>query len=104
MCLPMAKTKITDANYFIGYETEKKIRPLFAEVPQIIEYHIIYEKTHYMPFTVKDKKLLKKIWTNLEYDKNIIANDFDKQPVNSKIYLNTKVKFFNGITNTNSYS
>lgn len=43
MCLPMAKTKITDANYFIGYETEKKIKPLFAEVPQIIEYHSIYE-------------------------------------------------------------
>ena len=60
MCLPMAKTKITDANYFIGYETEKKIRPLLAEVPQIIEY-TVYTKTHYMPFTVKDKKLLKKI-------------------------------------------
>lgn len=43
MCLPMAKTKITDANYFIGYETEKKIRALLAEVPQIIEYHSIYE-------------------------------------------------------------
>lgn len=36
--------KEADAVYFIGYETDNKIRPLFIEVPQMNGFHNVYKK------------------------------------------------------------
>ena len=84
MHLHMEKNKETDVKYFIGYENNNKIKPLFNEVLQMIGYHNVYEEIHYMNFTINDKKLLEKyelIWNKI---KNIIGNYFSTQPINMK--------------------
>ena len=51
--------------YFIGYNDDGVIRPLFTKVPQMIGYVKQFDSNKTMSFKVSDNKLLKKyikIW------------------------------------------
>ena len=55
--------------YFIGYNDNNIIRPLFISLPQMKEYARKFNENATMSFTIKDKKLLKeysKIWETIE--------------------------------------
>ena len=63
------------------------------------------ENTQYMPFVMKDEKLLEKyesIWNRINniIGKNILINN----PVYDREYLNTKFKSNNGKINTDFHS
>lgn len=57
-----------------------------------------------MSFTIKDKKYLQKYKLIWDKTKNIIENNFNKQPVNTEKYLNTTLKLFNSKNNTKFYN
>ena len=46
--------------YFIGYNDNDNIRPLYIRLPQMTEYARKFNENATMSFIVKDKKLLKK--------------------------------------------
>ena len=46
--------------YFIGYNDNDNIRPLFIRLPQMTGYARKFNENATMSFIVKDKKLLKK--------------------------------------------
>ena len=48
--------------YFIGYNDNDVIRPLCIKLPQMTGYARKLDENTTMPFIVKDKKLLKKIY------------------------------------------
>ena len=55
--------------YFIGYNDNNIIRPLFISLPQMKGYARKFNENATMSFTIKDKKLLKeysKIWETIE--------------------------------------
>ena len=59
-------------------------------------YHNVYKKAHYMNFIIKDVELLETYKSNWNKMKNIIENDFSTQSINIEIYLETKLKVYNG--------
>ena len=89
--------------YFIGYNGNHVIRPLYIKLPQIIGYIKNFESNITMSFKISDKQLLKKykqIWKKV---KNLFKGKFDSEPVygdNDK-YINTKIKIYGGNVNTN---
>ena len=61
-------TKNSD-KYFIGYNDNDNIRPLWIRLPQITGYATKFNENGTMSFIVKDKRLLKiysKIWEAIE--------------------------------------
>ena len=89
--------------YFIGYNDDDVIRPLFTKFPQMIGYvkHFYSNKT--MSFKASDNKLLKeytKIWEKVS---NLMNIKFDSEPVdrdNDK-YIKTKIKLYGDKINKN---
>ena len=95
-------TKIS-LKYFIGYNDDDIIRPLFIRLPQIIGYLKNFDSNKAMPFKVIDNKLLKeytKIWEkvsnlkNIKFDSEAIYGDKDKN-------IKTKIKLYGDKINTN---
>ena len=89
--------------YFIGYNGNHVIRPLYIKLPQIIGYIKNFESNMTMSFKISDKQLLKKykqIWKKV---KNLFKGKFDSEPVygNNDKYINTKIKIYGGNVNTN---
>ena len=78
--------------YFIGYNDNDVIRPLYIKLPQMIGYGKSFESNMTMSFRISDKQLLKKyneIWKEV---KNSLKIKFDSEPVygdNDK-YINKK--------------
>ena len=93
----------TSLKYFIGYNDDDAIRPLFIKLPQMIGYVKNFDSNETMSFKVVDNKLLKKynkIWEKIS---NLMNIEFDSEPVysdNNK-YIKTKIKMCEDRVNTN---
>ena len=48
--------------YFIGYKDAEKNRPLCIFSPKMSAYRRDFDETKYIPFLIKDDKLLEKQW------------------------------------------
>ena len=89
--------------YFIGYNDDDVIRPLYIKLPQMIGYVKNFDSNKTMSFKVSDNKLLKKynkIWEKIS---NLMNIEFDSEPVyddNDK-YVKTKIKMYEDRVNTN---
>ena len=96
--------KYNSFKYFIGYNDNDVIRPLYLFLSQTTGYINKFDKNKItMSLMVKDKQLLKnynKIWKKIERSMSI---DFDGKPVygdNDK-YIQTKIKTFEDSITTN---
>ena len=83
--------------YFIGYNDEDAIRPLYIKLPKMmIGYVKCFESNKAMYFKVTDDKLLKKYKKILERVSNLLGIKIDSEPVysdNDK-YIKTKIKLY----------
>ena len=84
--------------YFIGYNDNDVIRPLYVKLPQMSRYVKKGEGNTRMSFKITDRRLLKKynqIWQKVEnFNREPIYRDNDK-------YIKTKIKIYGGSVNTN---
>ena len=80
--------------YFVGYNKNDVIRPLYIKLLQMISYIKCFDSNRTVSFKVIDNKLLRKyIWERVSSLMNI---EFDSEPVygdNDK-YIKTKVKSY----------
>ena len=89
--------------YFIGYNDDDVIRPLYIKLPQMIDYVKHFDSNKTISFKVGDNKLLKKynkIWEKIS---NLINIEFDSDPLygdNDK-YINRKIEMYEDRTDTN---
>ena len=89
--------------YFIEYNDDDAIRPLFIKLPKMIGYVKHFDSNKAMSFKVINKKPLKectKIWEKVS---NLMNITFDSEPVcgdNDK-YIKTKIKLYGNTVNTN---
>ena len=89
--------------YFIGYNDDDTVRPLFIKLPQMIGYVKQFDSNKTMSFKVIDNKLLKeytKIWEKVS---NLMNIKFHSEPVygdNDKC-IKTKIKLYGDKINTN---
>ena len=92
--------------YFIGYNDDDVIRPVFIRLPQMIGYVKSFDSNKTMSFKFDDNKLLKKynkIWGKIN---NLMNIEFDSEPVygdNDK-YIKIKIKTYEDRVNTNFQS
>ena len=89
--------------YFIGYNDNDVIGPLFARLPQMTGYARKFVEDVTMSFRAKKKQLLKnsnKIWENVE---KLVKINFESKPVygDDNKYINTKIKIYPGSMITN---
>ena len=82
--------------YFIGYNNDDVIRPLYIKLPQMIGYGRSCKSKMAMSFKVNDDKLLKKynqIWKKV---KSILKIKFDSEPVygDNEKYTKTKIEIW----------
>ena len=74
--------KESSLKFFIGYNDNDNIRPLFIKLPQMIGYAKYFEKNNKtMSYTVSDKKIVKKIHQNMGRISSLINKEFDSEPV-----------------------
>ena len=89
--------KYNSFKYFIGYNDNDVIRPLYLFLSQTTGYINKFDKNKItMSLMVKDKQLLKnynKIWKKIE---RLMSIDFDRKPVygNDDKYIKTKIKTY----------
>ena len=67
-------------------------------------YRKDFDETKYMPFLMKDDKLLEKYNEIWEKVKNPIKKEFDSEPVYNEKYLKAKIKSYNGKIDINIYN
>ena len=67
--------------YFIGYNDDDVVRPLFIKLPQMIGYVKHFDSTKTMSFKVSDNKLLKKYTKIWERVSNLMIIKFDSEPI-----------------------
>ena len=77
--------------YFIGYKDAEKNRPLCIFSPKMSAYRRDFDETKYIPFLIKDDKLLEKHSEIWEKVKSSIKKEFDSEPVYNKKYLKAKI-------------
>ena len=92
--------------YFIGYNDNDVIRPLYIRLPKTIGYARKFDENATMSFKVNNKQLLKsyyKIWKKVEKLLNI---NFESKPVygDDDKYIKTKIKIYAGSIITNSHN
>ena len=89
--------------YFIGYNDDDTVRPLFIKLPQMIGYVKQFDSNKTMSFKVIDNKLLKeytKIWEkvsnlmNIKFHSESVYGDNDK-------CIKTKIKLYGDKINKN---
>ena len=78
--------------YFIGYNDNDVIRPLYIKLPQMTAYVRKFEGNTTMSFKIRDNQLLKKynqIWKRVE---KFLKIEFDSKPVygDDNKYIKTK--------------
>ena len=94
--------KYNSFQYFIGYNDNNVIKPLYLELPQMTGYinklneNKNKNKNTTTSFKIKDKKLFKnynKIWTKIE---KLMGKDFNTKPTygDDEIYIKTKIKTY----------
>ena len=109
--------KYNSFKYFIGYNDNDVIKPLYLELPQMIGYINKFNEsknknknknknTIAMFLKVKDKKHFKnynKIWTKIE---KLMGKDFNTQPTyhNDDKYIKTKIKTYADNITTKFYN
>ena len=92
--------------YFIGYNDNDVIRPLYLRLPQMTSYDKIFNENTTMSFRINNKKLLNiynKIWEKIE---KLVRIDFESKPVygdNDK-YIKTKIKIYADYMITNFHN
>ena len=80
--------------YFIGYNDNDDVRPLWVFLPQVIGFFKCFESNKTMSFKISDNKLLKnytQIWKKV---KNLLNINPNREPVygyNDK-HIKTKIK------------
>ena len=79
--------------YFIGYNDNDIIRPLYVRLPQMTGYARKFDENAAMSFIVKDKQLLKiyiRIWEKIE---KLMKINFESKPVygDDDKYIKTKI-------------
>ena len=62
-----------------------------------------FNKTKYISFLIEDEKLLKACNKMQDKFSNIIPKGFDSESVYTEKYLKTKIKSYDGKSNTNFY-
>ena len=82
--------------YFIGYNDNDVIRPLYARLPQMTAYAKTFNEYVTMSFRVNNNQLLKnynKIWEKI---KQLMRIDFGSKPVygDDDKYMKTKIKIY----------
>ena len=78
--------------YFIGYNDDDVIRPLYIKLPQMTGYVWKFEGNTAMSFKISDKQFLKKynqIWKGVE---KLLKIEFESEPAygNSDKYIKQK--------------
>ena len=90
--------------YFIGYNDNDVIRPLYLFISQTTGYINKFEKNKItMSLMVEDKQLLKnykKIWKKI---KRLMGIDFESKATYDDKYINTKIKTYKDSIITNFY-
>ena len=95
--------KKTSLKYFVGYNDDDAITPLFTKLPQMIGYVKHFDSNKTISFKASDNKLLKnynKIWEKVS---SLMILKFDSEPVyvdNDK-YIKTRIKLYGDKINTN---
>ena len=89
--------------YFIRYNDNDVIRPLYIKLSQMIGYVRTFESKTTMSFKIRDKQLLKKynqIWKRVE---KLLKKEFDSKPVygDDDKYIKTKIIMYDGNMLTN---
>ena len=96
-----SKNNNDTSKYFIGYNYEDKIRPLYVILPQMSGYIKYFEnRSKNMSFKIKDEDVYLKyneIWNKI---KSILNVKLHSQPIHDEKYIKTKVKTFNSMINT----
>ena len=100
--------KYNSFKYFIGYNDNDVIRPLYLRLLQMTGYINKFDENETtMPLMVKDKQLLKnynKIWKKME---RLMSIDFNSKitydDVDNK-YIKTKIKTYSNIIITNFHN
>ena len=92
--------------YFIGYNDNVAIRPLYVRLPQMTGYAKKFNENATMSFTANNKQLLKnynKIWEKVE---KLLRIDFESKPVygDDDKYIKAKIKIYAGSMITNFQS
>ena len=82
--------------YFIGYNDNDIISPLYIRLPQMTRYARKFDENAAMSFIVKDKQFLKnyvKIWGKIE---KLMKINFESKPVygDHDKYVKTKIKIY----------
>ena len=96
--------KYNSFKYFIGYNDNDVIRPLYLGLSQMTGYINKFDENKIpMSLMVKDKQLLKnynKIWKKIE---RLISIDFDSKPTygDDDKYIKTKIKIYEDSITTN---
>ena len=88
--------------YFIGYNDDDVIRPLYIKLPKMIAYVKHFDSNKTMSSKVSDNKLLKKYNKIWEKVSNLMNIELDSVPVygdNDK-YIKTKIKMYEDRVNT----
>ena len=96
--------KYNSFKYFVGYNDNDVIRPLYLFISQTTGYINKFEKNKItMSLMVEDKQLLenyKKIWKKI---KRLMGIDFESKATYNDKYINTKIKTYKDSITTNFY-
>ena len=92
--------------YFIGYNDNDIISPLYIRLPQMTGYARKFDENAAMSFIVKDKQFLKnyvKIWGKIE---KLMKINFESKPVygDHDKYVKTKIKIYANSIITNFHN
>ena len=97
--------KYNSFKYFIGYNDNDVIRPLYLFISQTTGYINKFEKNKItMSLMVENKQLLenyKKIWKKI---KRLMGIDFESKATYNDKYINTKIKTYKDSITTNIYN
>ena len=96
--------KYNSFKYFVGYNDNDVVRPLYLFISQKTGYINIFEKNKMtMAVMVEDKQVLenyKKIWGKI---KKLMGIDFESKATYNDKYINTKIKTYKDGITTNFY-
>ena len=100
--------KYNSSKYFVGYNDNDVIRPLYLFISQTTGYINKFEKTKItMSLMIQDIQLLKnynKIWKKIE---KLMKIDFNTRPTygdDDDKYIKTRIKTYKNIITTNFYN
>ena len=91
--------------YFTGHKDDDfKIKPLLMMLPKMSGYIKNFNEPKYMSFLVKEDELLKTYNKILNKVSISIKKEFDSEPVYNEKFLKTKIKSYEGKSNTNFHN